>query len=342
MRIKLISDILDFKELEKDWDRLFRNKNNYSNFQSFEFNYYSWKYSLSKSDNILSIVVLFESQNIQSILPFYIDKRLRLRFINDIHADFCDCLTNMDIDFDIVVKELQSNFKIKYFDLINIKNDSSILQKIIPSYYKPVSSSEYSILRLEKGVFPENYSKYKSKQKTEFRRIIKKYKEKTHEVIDCNISEFPFSEIKNLRRSMIQSGLRKNSYLPDGQLFLIEKLYNKGKIILSIVKTDNKINAISFVIKDAIEYLIWIDLFDKSKMINIFNYISLLSVLSYEKSIKINFGRGMYGYKLYNFLPFSKKLFSLRIFSSKRYELYYNLERHVFSFLRGCYKIFNK
>ncbi len=141
---------------------------------------------------------------------------------------------------------------------------------------------------------------------------------------------------------MIQSGLRKNSYLPDGQLFLIEKLYNKGKIILSIVKTDNKINAISFVIKDAIEYLIWIDLFDKSKMINIFNYISLLSVLSYEKSIKINFGRGMYGYKLYNFLPFSKKLFSLRIFSSKRYELYYNLERHVFSFLRGCYKIFNK
>ena len=38
---------------------------------------------------------------------------------------------------------------------------------------------------------------------------------------------------------MIQLGLRDENYLPTSQLLLIEKLYNKGKIILSIVKTDN-------------------------------------------------------------------------------------------------------
>mgnify|MGYP000350625355 FL=1 len=208
MKIKVIGNISDFKNLEEDWNILFRLKNNYSTFQSFEFNYFSWKYDLSKSRNILSIVVLYDDNSIKSILPFYIDRRLRLRFINDIHADFCDCLTDIEIDFDEIVKQLNSNFKIKYFNLINLRTDAYILEKKLPDYCKLTLSSEYSILQLGKGVFPDNYSQYKSKQKTEFRRIIKKHKDKKHELIDCNISDFPISEIETLRDDMIQLGLR--------------------------------------------------------------------------------------------------------------------------------------
>ena len=87
----------------------------------------------------------------------------------------------------------------------------------------------------------------------------------------------------------------------------------EGKIILNIVKTNNKINAVSFVIKDSTQYLTWIDMFDNSKMINIFNYISLITVLSSEDSVIINFGRGVYRYKILNFIPQSKDLFSLQI-----------------------------
>jgi len=342
MNLKVINNISDFKNLEEDWNRLFRKKNSYSVFQSFEFNYFSWKYDLSKSRNILSIVVLYDDNSIKSILPFYIDRRIRLRFINDIHADFCDCLTDIEIDFDEIVKQLKSNFKIKYFNLINLRTDAYILEKKLPAYCKLSSFSEYSILQLEKGIFPDNYSQYKSKQKTEFRRIIKKHKDKKHELIDCNILDFPISEIETLRDDMIQLGLRDENYLLANQLLLIEELYNKGKIILSIVKTNNKINAVSFVIKDSTQYLTWIDMFDNSKMINIFNYISLITVLSSEESVIINFGRGGYRYKLLNFIPQSKDLFSLRIFSSKWQELKYNLESNVVWFLRGVYKIFKK
>ena len=342
MNLKVINNISDFKNLEEDWNTLFRSKNNYSIFQSFEFNYFSWKYDLSKSRNILSIVVLYDDNYIKSILPFYIDRRLRLRFINDIHADFCDYLTDIEVDLDLVVKELRSNFTIRYFNLINITTNSSILEKKLPNYCKLTLSSEYSILQLGKGVFPENSSQYRSKQKTEFRRIIKKHKDKKHELIDCNILDFPIAEIENLRGDMIKLGLRDKNYLPAAQLLLIEALYNKEKIILSIVKTNNKINAISFVIKDSTQYLTWIDMFDNSKMINIFNYISLITVLSSEESVIINFGRGGYRYKLLNFIPQSKDLFSLQIFSSKWQELKYNLESNVVWFLRGVYKIFKK
>jgi hypothetical protein len=342
MNLKIINNISDFKDLKEDWNTLFRKKNNYSAFQSFEFNYFSWKYDLSKSRNILSIVVLYDDNYIKSILPFYIDRRLRLRFINDIHADFCDYLTDIEVDLDLVVKELRSNFTIRYFNLINITTNSSILEKKLPNYCKLTLSSEYSILQLGKGVFPENSSQYRSKQKTEFRRIIKKHKDKKHELIDCNILDFPIAEIENLRGDMIKLGLRDKNYLPAAQLLLIEALYNKEKIILSIVKTNNKINAISFVIKDSTQYLTWIDMFDNSKMINIFNYISLITVLSSEESVIINFGRGGYRYKLLNFIPQSKDLFSLQIFSSKWQELKYNLESKVVWFLRGVYKIFKK
>lgn len=342
MNLKVINNISDFRNLKEDWNTLFRSKNNYSIFQSFEFNYFSWKYDLSKSRNILSIVVLYDDNYIKSILPFYIDRRLRLRFINDIHADFCDYLTDIEVDLDLVVKELRSNFTIRYFNLINITTNSSILEKKLPNYCKLTLSSEYSILQLGKGVFPENSSQYRSKQKTEFRRIIKKHKDKKHELIDCNILDFPIDEIENLRGDMIKLGLRDKNYLPAAQLLLIEALYNKEKIILSIVKTNNKINAISFVIKDSTQYLTWIDMFDNSKMINIFNYISLITVLSSEESVIINFGRGGYRYKLLNFIPQSKDLFSLQIFSSKWQELKYNLESNVVWFLRGVYKIFKK
>ena len=342
MKIKVIGNISDFKNLEEDWNILFRLKNNYSTFQSFEFNYFSWKHDLSKSKNILSIVVLYESNIIKSILPFYIDRRLRLRFINDLHADFCDCLTNIEINLNEVIKVLQSNFIIRYFNLINLRTNSCILENQLPDYCKLISSSEYSILPLEKGVFPDNFSRYRSKQKTEFRRIKKINKDKKHKIIDCNISVFPVSDIQKLRSDIIKLGLRDKMFLPSSQLLLIEELYNKGKIILSIVKTNNKINAISFVVKDSNQYLTWIDMFDNSKMINIFNYISLITVLSSKESVKINFGRGKYKYKLLNFLPHSKDLFTLQIFSSKWQELKYSLEQNIVRFLRFVYKIFKK
>ena len=73
MKIKLIHNINDFKKLKNHWDDIYK-KNEYTIFQSFTFNYASWKYDLSISKiNKLQIVLILKQDEIISIMPFYLD-----------------------------------------------------------------------------------------------------------------------------------------------------------------------------------------------------------------------------------------------------------------------------
>ena len=116
---------------------------------------------------------------------------------------------------------------------------------------------------------------------------------------------------------MIDLGFREKNFLSKEQLALIENMYNKKHILLSVVKKENKVHALSFVLQKSNEYLFWIDMFDDSKMINIFNYISLMRELSSKGAVKMNLGRGTYSYKITNFNPKIKQLFASFIFETK-------------------------
>jgi len=336
MQFKVITNIKDFKNLENDWNLLFLKEKKYSIFQSFKFNYSSWEEDLGKLKNILSIVVIYIGCDIKAIFPFYIDKQLKLRFINDVHSDFCDYLSSIDIDIDEIINKLKLQFPIKHIQLINLRSDTNTLINL-KSDFNYNSFAEYSVLELEKGFFPDNILNYKSKQKTEFRRILKINKEKTHHMINANNSDFPISEINFLREKMISLGLRDKRFLCLSQLKIIEKLFKDNKIILSIVKTSDRIHAISFLMKDSRQYLIWIDMYDDSKMVNLYNYISVITSLSSESSVIINFGRGGYNYKLRNFLPEVLELYSINIFTSKWQEYKFNIEERVFKILKYLY-----
>jgi hypothetical protein len=340
MEIKVLKNINDFKDLEKSWSNLHDEMTSRSVFQSFEFNYYSWVYELNNGKNTLAIVVVYNENNLISIYPFYIDNRKRIRFINDNHADFCDCISIGKININVVIKKLKTEYSINSFNLINLKVDASILDdfKLFPVSESSIPSAKYSVLELSKGVFPDNFPEYKSKQKTKFRRVLKKNNDKSHKIISCNESSFPIEEINVLRDKMIDLGIRNNSFLSNSQLELIDKLYQKEKLVISVVKTKGTINAISLLIKDSDQYLTWIDMYDDSKMINIFNYISLITLLSSDKSVNINFGRGSYAYKTSNFLPKIMNLYSLHIFTSKLEEFKYSIEGVIMKFLKGIYK----
>ena len=78
--------------------------------------------------------------------------------------------------------------------------------------------------------------------------------------------------------------------------------------------------------------------FNANKMINIFNYVSLVTLLSSNKAVNINFGRGGYGYKTSNFLPKIMYLSSLHIFTSQWQELKYNIERIIMQLIKSIYK----
>ena len=47
---------------------------------------------------------------------------------------------------------MQSKFTIRYFNLINLRTNSCILENQLPNYCKLIPSSEHSILQLEKGI----------------------------------------------------------------------------------------------------------------------------------------------------------------------------------------------
>ena len=337
MRFRLISNLVEFKDIENDWKNLYEKIEKNSVFQSFEFNYFSWIYDLVKAKNTLAIIVAYDSGNIKAIFPFYIDKRRKLRFINDLHADFCDAISIVDINFNEVIEFLKSRFKIVYFQLVNLKKEGNLFDYSVTNRCSVISDVDYSVMNLDKGVFPNNYLDYKSKQKTEFRRILKINIAKDHEIIDFTKFAFPRDKIVSLRERMILLGSRDKSFLPNSQLLLIEKLYLNGKVVLSIISENGVINAISFIINSPIEYLIWIDMYDDSKMINLCNYILAISSLSSEESVKINFGRGSYNYKIKNFLPVEKKLFSMYIFLSKYSELKFFFERRVVQLIKRVY-----
>ena len=132
---------------------------------------------------------------------------------------------------------------------------------------------------------------------------------------------FPVNEIYYMRSRMIKLGIRKNNFLNESQINIIRELYNSKKLIISLVRHNNKVQAISFILKNNHKYLFWIDMFDDSKMINLFNYISYMREVSVNESVIVNFGRGTYNYKIVNFKPTIKQLYTILVFEN-RMQLY--------------------
>ena len=149
-------------------------------------------------------------------------------------------------------------------------------------------------------------------------------------------------EIILLRRKMFQSGLRSKNFLTNSQLSVIQELYNKKRLVLSVIKKENVIQAISFILKEGSNYLFWIDIYNDSKLINLYNYVMAISLLSSEKDVLINFGRGVYQYKSKNFLPSVYQLYSINIFFSKWDEIMFNTKSIFIRILRFIYKKITK
>jgi|TARA_B100001964_G_scaffold220281_1_gene263181 hypothetical protein len=341
MQIKFIKDISDFQSMKPEWEKLYKNSD-CTVFQSFEFNYFAWKNELStKKQNQLTIILIIKNNEIKAIFPFYIDKRKFLRFINDIHADFCDCLAIDDFDFLQIIERVKKETHFYSMRFINIQKKSLLLQNL---QYKDFNNciirpfERFAFLQLEKGCFPENYSGFRSKHRTKFRRVKKKNSIRRHEILTTEKISFPKKEILSLKEKMIYLGIRDRTFLPLSQLKLLENLYNSRILIISTVKSKEKINAFSFILQRSDEYLFWIDMYDDSKMVNIFNYICLMQKLSAEKNIVMNLGRGTYDYKISNFMPGINQLYAIFIFSNKYREFRYFFTKNLISLFKSVYK----
>ena len=320
MEYKVVSNIKQFALLKKNWNMVF-NSRPYSVFQSFTFNYYSWKYILDNSSkNKLYIVQILEDGFPIGFFPLYIDNKNKLRFINDIHSDFCDIILSKDIDFSDLFKFILYDCKNKVIQLINLKEDSLIVNFSFAnnsSNLRVSSFEKYTELKVERGIFPENCRNLLCKERSEIRRIVKKNQDCNHVIIDKSLALFPRSEILELKERMIKNGDRRDDFLPISQLNLIEMLYNNNQLEISLTR-DSKIRAILFVLINSQNLLLWIDLYDRNSYTStLYNYISYIGVKSLGVDICVNFGRGAYKWKLAKFRPEILDLYSVNIFSNK-------------------------
>ena len=101
---------------------------------------------------------------------------------------------------------------------------------------------------------------------------------------------------------MISLNIRSENFLKKERLMLLESLYNSGRLIMGVIKNQNKIQALSFILKKSNQYTFWIDMYNyKTKMLNLYNYICFMENIQKFNDVKISFGRGLYDYKIKKF-----------------------------------------
>ncbi len=346
MKIKLIHNINDFKKLKNHWDDIYK-KNEYTIFQSFTFNYASWKYDLSISKiNKLQIVLILKQDEIISIMPFYLDFKNRLRFINDTHIDYCDILINESIDLNTFYKTLKKSIKFSSIHLINVKKNSNIYKLFKPFNIDNLiirTNIEFYSLYINSGDFPYNVNHYRSHQKHRINKAFKKHNNKSYRILNVKNDSFPEDEIKKLRDYMIISNIRKHSFLDEKMLNLIHENYYCGNIVLGVMSYLGETKCINIILQNnQNKYMFWIDLFNFEQMINIASYINFIKIVSKHSNVEIDFGRGKYFYKYSNFAPLYDNLFEILIFSSHFQKLRFIIFDKLKNSLKKIYIKLNK
>ena len=343
MQFKVITDIREFKLLEREWNLLF-DRNTYSVFQSFVFNYYSWKEILMhSSSNSLFIIKIIKDNIAIGFFPLYNDKTNTLRFINDVHSDFCDVILGKEIDLNNLLQFILKDCEQKKLQLINLKENSILTQYTISHNQRNLTSSvseKYTEFEVDKGIFPNNFDKLLSKERSEIRRIVKKNVNCKHEVLAKSHCDFPINEILTLKEKVIKNGSRNNDFLPINQLKLIEKLYNHQYIEISLIK-DSEVRAILFVMKNKNDSLFWIDLYDNLGYTStLYNYISYITAKSLNNKIFINLGRGAYKWKIAKFRPNIRELYTVNIFSSTFLKVNHIIKSYIIAIITLLYRKF--
>ena len=333
MQISVINKIEDLLLIKEDWNSLF--KDSYcSVFQSFEYCFQSSKINNSQ----LFIIVLEDNGQLIEVWPCEIINK-KLRFINDVHADFCDILSKTNSSK--IVQFIKETNHVKEVHFINLKENALILNKIRNLSNSVLNQkTNFSVLHLERTEnFPDNFKLFVYRQKRRLKRILKKYSAQ-HTILTSGNDPFPFNELISLREEMISNGSRKKSFLDDNFLDLCNQFYQINNLIISKVKVNDKNSAMSLIFKNNNEYSFWVDLYNDMQMMNLYHNTRFIKEITSKESAIFNFGRGTYKYKLQNFNPEIFNLYEFITFNNIFLKIRFILKENIVFALKSIYKKF--
>lgn len=317
--IKIIDNIIDFKDKEKDWEYLYNQDTNNTPFQSFMFNYISWEY-IQNNDVKLYIILYYNTRNIlDAIFPLYINKKKEVRFINDIHCDYCDGIySNDSYKYDIIeelYKEIKNNNNIKFIYFDNLRGESPISQslKAIQRNAFIFSTTETSGIYCKKNDSPNLLFPHLNSRRTS--RLNCSYKKCNNirlKIFRKGNNLYPDKEVKLLNEIMINKGLRSKEYLNPEFMQYIKNLYNNGLVEIPIIYEGDNAQALCFIYKwkNINHYMTWIILYSDTKYNMPLHFLYLKEMMNKE-DFYLDFGRGGYDYKIQHFRPEIKNVYRL-------------------------------
>jgi len=310
MKLELIQDLAHFKKVEGYWKKL------YSQSSHMPFLSYEWTNSWIANSKInqLCILIFKDEENIAAILPLFIDSSKTLRFIGDLHADSLGILYTEDANKDMIIKVflkfIDENKRIQKIDFRNLSkcwfsNYLFCYLKKNKFYYYDTASSEIYLEQSED--FFDSFRRYKGLQ-SELKRISKKFVNSGSSIyMNSNNDRFPLDLIKTLNQQMIESNARNPKYFSEIMINVCQALYLSDMLFVHEFHNENSTIALNLFLKNNNTYQLWIDLYSNIPYANIASYISLineLKLVNNKEQTTINFGRGLYKYKLKNFRPY--------------------------------------
>ncbi|WP_286336489.1 GNAT family N-acetyltransferase [Hydrogenimonas cancrithermarum] len=247
-----------------------------------------------------------------------LDQKKTLRFIADTHSDYSDFLIGPEDNTTLyeicktIHDIIEQSDEVDSIELKNLNQSSKYLGIFCSRFdYKQIlyqtNASSYTSFVGSENVL-DAFSYLKAKKRNQIKRLYKK-NENLHGVYHTvDTSPFPAETLKEILTDMKKSGLRGDDFLDETLLGIITKLYEAGHLMIQEIKDDKTSLVMNFILKDDREkrFLLWITIYRNRPKINILSYFILIKKLSMEhigSRFVLDFGRGLYEYKIVNFLP---------------------------------------
>ena len=323
--IKVINNIDELNLVRDFWDALYDEDVNCTPFQSFDYNYISWKRFQKKYYSLFVIVYSYKQEKAPcAIFPCCIDSHHCLRFINEDHSDFQTALMTKSAQTNLTMYEEIYNFikkqpEIDRICLNHLRHDDYLLHyfKQVSVYAKLYGTDSYSYLPIARSQedisFIDSLHHLTAKERNRLKNIEKKAEGLSFKVISTDNDDYPESEVLNLVQRMIRGGIRSETYFTDDLLGFIKDLYLAGVLKIGLVYHGDELGSASFFYQNDKGLSIqWIIVYsDKS-----YNLQAKLRIINsvYESGGGVfNLGRGTYKYKIQHFRPVIHNLFCVDI-----------------------------
>lgn len=319
-------DLLLFKD---SWDALYNEIDYATPFQSYSFNYYSWK--ILERDKRLHIILIYcqKDKKLQAIFPCVIHKNGILHFINGIHSDFCGALIHNDFVKDYhLYKEfseyIRNNQEIQGFVFDNLKEDN-YLTGILGYLFKGAQTritNRWSYLTFykdknDKEMFLSSMQQLSSKDRYRLKNIQKKSQNLKFQLFRVHESPYPKRIVEDIIDTMITSKIRTEAYFSEKFKALLENVYEEGLLTIGCsFEGENPIAANLYLINGK-EYIDWLAIYKDGKY-NISNLLQMMERIYINGGGTFNFARGLYDYKISNFRPEIHNLYRIEYSKSNK------------------------